>query len=194
MTVLYIIKPENQRLPIMGRSTNYGFSLLELLIVILIVAIFATLSAPSFKNQHQKSVATSGRNLLFQGLQFARSESITRSALVTICQSDPSVSAVCSSGDWSKGWIIFIDDNGDGAFDGTDDTLLRQYYSVDRINEFKLSNAAEYITFVPNGRARIAGGEDDLTYQFCYLDGSRSAEVTISYAGQTKIEVEGTCS
>ena len=165
-----------------------GFTLLELMIVILIVAIFSGIAAPSFNNQYKKSVAKSHRDILFQDLQFARSESITRSTPVTICQANPKKSQTCNSGVWNEGWIIFHDANGNGKIDDLE-KIISSHYSTNDVEFFKQSNTSKFITFLPDGKARFNG--EKLTYNFCYLSGKRSADVTIDDGGQVQFGIFG---
>lgn len=74
-----------------------GFTLPELLIVVVIAAVLATLAAPSFseliENQRAKSAAAD----IYVALARARSEAITRNTNVTLS---------AKSGNWANGWQI----------------------------------------------------------------------------------------
>ena len=97
-----------------------GFSLIEAIIVLVIVGIVAAIGLPGFgefSNRNRMSAATNG---LVGALHAARSESITRGASTIVCPSlnADSPAATCdNNGDWSKGIIVFVDDNGNGARD-----------------------------------------------------------------------------
>ena len=58
-------------------------------------------------------------------MMFARTEAVKRGLWVSIC---PSVDLTsCSTTNvWEKGWIVFFDKTGNGVYDPTVDTLLKQ--------------------------------------------------------------------
>ena len=112
---------ENCEMPTVERRwPQGGFSLLETLIVIAIVAILLALGVPSFKYVTQSNRATSEINGMLGALQLARAEAIKEGQTVSIC---PSLGgATCDGGvtDWEKGWIIFSDSSPYGTFNGAD--------------------------------------------------------------------------
>lgn len=75
-----------------------GFTLIEVLIVLVVAAILATMAAPSLTSiiatQRAKSVATD----LHLSLTVARSEAASRNASVTVA---------ANSGAWQNGWQIY---------------------------------------------------------------------------------------
>lgn len=74
------------------------------MVVVAIVAILATVSAPSFNRFMTSSRVTSVTNDLVAALHLARSEAVTRNASVSLCPG--SGDACASSDDWSGGWQV----------------------------------------------------------------------------------------
>jgi len=86
-----------------ARTAQHGFTMTELLVVLIIVAILASLAAPSFsqliRSQKIKSMATD----INASLTRARSEAIKRNRNVTL---SPLI-----AGSWHSGWQIADPDN-----------------------------------------------------------------------------------
>ncbi|HJW56485.1 MAG TPA: GspH/FimT family pseudopilin, partial [Burkholderiaceae bacterium] len=87
-----------------GRQ-NAGFSLPELLIVIAIIGISASLGAPNFRDMIERQRIATTVNDFFYAIYLARSEAIRLGARVDLVPKD-------ATGDWAKGWVVFIDENG----------------------------------------------------------------------------------
>jgi type IV fimbrial biogenesis protein FimT len=83
-------------------SKASGFTVVEVLIVLVIVGVLAVLAAPSFSNIMASRSAKSAASELFSSLQRARSEAIARNANVTISP---------VSGSWQNGWQILSSTN-----------------------------------------------------------------------------------
>jgi len=99
---------------------QHGFSLIEAIIVLVIVGIVAAIGLPGFgefSNRNRMSAATNG---LVGALHAGRSESITRGTSTIVCPSlnaDSPAATCANNGDWAKGFIVFVDENGNGARD-----------------------------------------------------------------------------
>jgi type IV fimbrial biogenesis protein FimT len=132
-----------------------GFSLMEMLIVIGIVAILLALGVPSFKYVTQSNRSTSEINSMLGSLQLARAEAIKEGQTVSVC---PSVSgATCSGGtDWEKGWIIFSDSAPYGTFNGSD-FLVRVQKAFTSTDTLTSDRGVSIITFSREGFAMNLG-------------------------------------
>jgi type IV fimbrial biogenesis protein FimT len=103
-----------------------GFTLIELLVVVTLVALLASLAAPSFRALFVKRAVEAAADAMVTDLRYTRSEAIKRSARVTLCQSANGTSCAGLGGGWIDGWIVFIDANGDGAVDAEDEIVRVQ--------------------------------------------------------------------
>jgi type IV fimbrial biogenesis protein FimT len=97
------------------KERSSGFSLTELVIVMSIVGILATIGIPTFKYVTASNRIASEINGLLGDLQFARSEAVKEGESVTVCIANTNGSgcSTSSNGAWQNGWIVFLDSNGD---------------------------------------------------------------------------------
>lgn len=122
-----------------------GFTLVELLIVLALVATLTTFAAPSLKEsldaQHRKVTAEA----LASGIRAARVAAVTRNQTITIHGIDKS---------WDNGWRIVIDPQGDGPDD--DDLVLVEQAASARTRVVGNSKVAEHLSFDGLGGLRRA--------------------------------------
>lgn len=93
-----------------------GVTMVELLIVVSIVAIFAAIGLPNMSDMVKTNRVNSARQTLINDLNLARSEAIKRNARMLVCSG---TSAGCTNNaNWSgTGWIVCYDMDKDGACD-----------------------------------------------------------------------------
>lgn len=98
-----------------------GYTLVEILLVIGVVAILAVMTVPGLQDSLSRNARESAALELVSSLGLARSEAVTRSQLVSICRSTNQTACAGSSGSsWNDGWIIFVDTGVAGTVDGAD--------------------------------------------------------------------------
>ena len=85
-----------------------GFTLIEMMTAILILAILVGLAVPSFNNASLSGKLTGFANDLLASSQLARSEAIKRNVAVTMCASSDGSTCDDPEG-WETGWIVVAD-------------------------------------------------------------------------------------
>jgi type IV fimbrial biogenesis protein FimT len=83
-----------------------GFTVLELMAVVLITAILTSLAVPAFNNTIRDNRVLAASNELVVAIALARSEAVRRAKSVTVC---PSADGLACGTDWSLGWIVLED-------------------------------------------------------------------------------------
>lgn len=88
------------------RRHSCGFTLYELAITLLAIAIVASLGLPELSRSIARTRQSTEINALFHAIHLARKESIVRRQVVSICPSFDGLTCMPGS-DWSGGWIMF---------------------------------------------------------------------------------------
>lgn len=170
-----------------------GFTLIELMITIVVLAVALALGIPSFQGFIKNNRLAGQANDLVIAIQLARSEAVKRGSGAVICASDDQ--ATCSGNDnWSTGWIVYSDIGQDGNLDldvnldgvedcEKDDCIVRTRGSL--IKGTLSGNGSNGIRFLPDGLASTGPVTLSLTANDCYSEQVR--DVTITRMGQTTI-------
>ena len=183
-----------------------GFTLVELMVVIVIGGILYSVAGPSLKNSIAEKQLVATTNDLLAALHVARSEAIKLNKRVTICES--SNGTTCSStGKWEDGWIVFTDTAGaaSGAAgvctNTTTDCLLRVHDEIDGNNLTirgldQNSVAINSFTFTSRGLPKNTSGTGQSgVFGVCIEDSSGNdyfRAVALSFSGRVRISDNST--
>lgn len=149
-----------------------GFTIVELMVVITIIAVVMVFAIPSYKSVTTQSRMAGEINDLASDIELARSAAVKQGLTVTICPSTnpsapPSTSAPACSGStsWTTGWIVFIDTAGNQTFTTNGDTLLRVHgpFTGSDTLVFSTSSGAATITFNRMGGTKSLGSAPDFS-------------------------------
>jgi type IV fimbrial biogenesis protein FimT len=156
-------------------SKARGFTLIELMISITILAILLGMAVPSFNNAVLGGKLSAFSSSLVASTQIARSEAIKRNEIVRICASSNG-SSCGSSGGWEAGWIILM----------ADDSVLQRQQALP--NEFKIAQTGGNATlsFPPS-----VIGATTATFTVCRATpvGKQNRVVTVTASGSTRVAI-----
>lgn len=143
-----------------------GFSLLELLTVVLIGSLLLTLGVPNMRAFIAKNLQRSEINTFITHFHLARSEAVKRATRTVLCPSDDG--AVCDgSFNWHAGFIIFVDDNANRRRD-EDETLVRIYKdSFESQISINSTSGRRRLTYQADGTSPGS----NVTITFCNAEG-----------------------
>ncbi len=133
-----------------------GFTLIEMLMVIAILGVLASIAFPSFNYLSANTKVKSASTELYLAMIRARSESVKRNRPVGV---------VATSGNkdtWHTGWSVVADGNQDGDFtDGEPtDRLIATQGSLSAVT---IKMADTNVVFRPNGRLSGAAPQFEVT-------------------------------
>lgn len=132
-----------------------GFTLIELMVTIAVLAVILAIGIPSFSAIIQRNRLTTAANELVGTFQTAKMEAIRRNSRVVICPTTTGLA--CSGADnWSR-VVVFVDANSNGAADGTTAEPVVRDVQVIRSGTSVTAQlgSTSAIRFGADGRARV---------------------------------------
>jgi type IV fimbrial biogenesis protein FimT len=129
-----------------------GFTMMELIVTMSIVAILLMIGIPSFRYVTASNRISTEVNGLLGDMQFARSEAVKEGLWVTVCSSNDGQN--CNGGPtWQSGWIVFLDSNDNQTVD-PGEAVMRVQSKFSSTDTFLPDNGAfTAITFNREGYA-----------------------------------------
>jgi len=101
---------------------NLGFTLIELVITVAVVAVLLATAMPAFGSLSQSTKAQTARSTLSAALGTARLAAVSRTSSIVVCPSRDQ--QYCGrTTEWQHGWLVFVDSDSDGARDAGEELL-----------------------------------------------------------------------
>lgn len=167
------------------RHRHGGFTLIELMVGISVLALIMAIAIPSFSNIVNNNRVVSGANNLVAALNFARSEAIKRGDSVTVCSSANGTSCAASTA-WATGWIAFVDAAGTNGVVDAGDTVIQVWPAVD--SPLTFTGTRNFIQYTSNGMPNpIPTGtpaQETFTIQKPSCTGNKARQVAVTLTGR----------
>ncbi|KRG52377.1 GspH/FimT family pseudopilin [Stenotrophomonas beteli] len=141
----------------MSLRRENGFTLVELMVTVMVLAVLATIAFPSFQSTIRSNRIATTSNELIASLSLARSEAVRNRRGAGVCAS--AAGSACDGKSWAEGWLVWEDSNGDGGL-SAGETVLR--YSAGKPGVSAVGTPDLSVSFDPRGRNR-ADASLDLT-------------------------------
>jgi type IV fimbrial biogenesis protein FimT len=162
------------------RHRPRGFTLVELITAVAVLAILVALAVPNFNDATLSARLNGFANSLVAAAQVARSEAIKRNSTIRLCAS--SGGATCDGGEWKEGWIVVTDD----------DRVLQHQQALPTEFDITEGGGADELSFL----STVVGTTTaSLTVCRSTPVGSEERVVTISGTGSAYVTITttGTC-
>ena len=166
-----------------------GFTAIELMTVLAIVAILLTVVVPSFVGLTQKNRVAAKINGFVGDLQFARGEAIKQGQPVTICASTNG-SSCSGSATWETGWIVFPDPDNNQTRNtaGIVEAVMRQQTAWTGTDTFRASSSISSVTYSRDGFALGLTGTATFTLHTVPSNADAVRCVAINVSGKQQVQ------
>jgi type IV fimbrial biogenesis protein FimT len=162
-----------------------GFSLIEMLTTMSILAILLVIASPGLASLTSANALSAAQGELASALMLARGEALKRSTQVGLAATSPIAGA-----QFSGGWTIFVDANGNGIFDAGE-VIVRQQPAFR--GDVKVATASGVTMILFNGRGFLAPSTM-VTLTVCSSQASKSYQLRLEPVGLADIAETTGCS
>ena len=165
-----------------------GFTLIELMIAISILAIILVVGVPNYQTTIQNNRVTTNANGLVSAIMIARSEAIKRGV-------DVQIRSISGNSNWSTGWSVVTDSDNNNVFSVTPDCIGNNDCEVHRragldsgVTLNSVVNNVTLFQFDPRGRLRTAVSNPD-TLVMCDNRGfvPQARAIVVTNTGRSRV-------
>ena len=165
------------------RDRDAGFTLIELIITMAVLAICAGVALPSLRSFMEQQRTLAAISSLTSHMSLARMAAVTRNQRTVLCPSRNGNS--CEAGtDWSTGWMLFLDEDGNRQPDSGDEVLRVDLEPTSRHLRVVSTVGRQQLRYLPDGRSAGA----NLTISICNKAGDVLGRVIVNNMGRPRSE------
>lgn len=155
---------------------NRGVTLVEMAVALAVVATLSTMGAAGFASLIGRSRATTDANDLLNAIELTRSEAAKRGRRVTMLP---------IGADWSNGWTVFVDFDGNRRIDPGEPVVL-VHSPLARTTRVVTNTTPGYIAFAASGMPQqYNGGFLAATIELC--DSGTSRSIVLAKTGRPRV-------
>lgn len=165
-----------------------GFTLLEALVVLALVAVLTGIAAPAMSSLRQQHRMQGQAEDFFNSLMLARSEALRQQQRVTVCVR--TVDDRCAAtGPWTSGWMVFFDANANAQRESQEPVLQKHEALSAGLTLEGNSMVSRYVSYGPEGRSQtVTGAFQAGTLSLCSPAASQAWHVVINALGKPRLE------
>ena len=167
-----------------------GFTVTELLIVVVIAAVLMAIAVPNLQQFVLNNARTTRLNELVLALNIARSEAVTQRLTVTVCRVNLPATTCAADDNWEDGIAVRADQNADGDITDTEDLIrIFDLDAGDTISFLGIDGAGAAVSAVTYGATgQLNSAQTGVHLIHCDERGTAEARaVILSAAGQPRI-------
>lgn len=167
-----------------------GATLTEILVGLGVAAGAAGLAAPPLQDYLHASALAAASNELLADLHLARSEALKRNRRVALCKSADGLQCA-GQGGWQQGWIVFQDENNDGALDDGEEKIAVHAALQEGMRLTGNHHVSRYISYTALGATKLPGGGFQAgTLTLCRASGvpTPSRQVILNAVGRPRVQ------
>ena len=132
-------------------GSTRGFSLIEAMVVMAVAAIGLAVGVPSYQGMIERTRISSAMHLLTAHMASARNTAISYRIPTVVCPSNQ-VGGCRTDGDWSQGWLMFFDPDGNRQPDLPQDILRDENAPIHPSLRIVSSSGRVQLRYLPDGR------------------------------------------
>ncbi|CAA0097218.1 Uncharacterised protein [Halioglobus japonicus] len=161
------------------RDPAKGFTLVELMIVVVVLATLLSVGLPLMRGQLATGRLQSETARFLGAINLARSEAVMRNLPVSICPSAMAQTGIAEcSGIYASGWIVFANADRDKIVDAGEDEVLQVFEGLPPgyhlTNRSGTLDAFKLINYLPDGSSH-----SPRTFLFCPPQYSKVSPLSI---------------